>query len=587
MTISAEKYALGRVLRGRMASIQPHSWHRLTLAAVAGVGIALSAILAVHFSNTQIEARRHQLMVEASTLANDLEQYLQSREMIAKTVGTVFEAPELSAPHPLGSVGKKVLALMPEVGVMAWIPQVEPARIHEVLDAFSAAGRPPRLYGPNFETLDFTETRRMLYPVVDVESKSDDHHAGLGMEVSLFPSRRAAFEQARDERRVIATAPVVLLQPLNTSGYILYSPVYSERGFVGCILFTFGVDQLLNGFAHGRPIPMNFRIYDATAPGQLIVGVTRQGEIETVNSSVRSAGAEAIRQTLDFAGRKILVLFDPEPDLVQVGLQQALMVGTLGLLLTGVILWSMYYFMRSSRLLALEIATTNSMKVSLELLNRELIHRVGNLLAIAQGIIRMSYDASLSTIEFKDTIIARLHALHQSVGLINREDWKGVWLHELLQTELAPVADRIDVSGHDALLKPRAAQSLSLLFYELMTNSSKHGALSKREGRVAAEWEIKDSDSGRMFCFRWQEHDHEIIKPPTRQGFGTKLLTRLVPSDLSGRATLNYESGWFRYELEAPVEHVVERETNAAVIVKAVSPLHVNHRHSSVVELRA
>jgi two-component sensor histidine kinase len=156
--------------------------------------------------------------------------------------------------------------------------------------------------------------------------------------------------------------------------------------------------------------------------------------------------------------------------------------------------------------------------------------------------------------------------------LINREDWKGVWLHELLQVELTPVMDRIDLSGHDALLKPKAAQSLSLLFYELMTNSSKHGALSKRGGQVTAEWEIKDSDLGRLFCFRWREHDHGIIKPPTRQGFGTKLLTRLVPGDLSGRATLNYESGCFSYELEAPVERVVEQETNVVVHVKAFMP---------------
>jgi two-component sensor histidine kinase len=445
------------------------------------------------------------------------------------------------------------------------------------------------LYGPNSETLDVTDNRRVLYPVVDIEPNSVDRKVGLGMDVGLFPSRKAAFEQARDEQRVIATAPAELLQPLNATGYILFSPVYNERGFVGCITFVFRVDQLLNGFVHARRIPMNFRVYDATDPGQLkyLVGITQQGEIETVNSSIRSDGAEAIRQSLDFAGRKMLVQFDPGSDLVQVGMQQALMVGSFGLLLTGMILWGMYYFMRSARRLASEIATSNLMKASLELLNRELIHRVGNLLAVAQGIIRLSYDASLSTLEFRDSILARLHALHQSVGLINREDWKGVWLHELLQTELAPVADRIDISGRDALLKPKAAQSLSLLFYELMTNSSKHGALSKLRGKVTAEWEIKDSDSGRLFCFRWQEHDHGIIKPPTRQGFGTKLLTRLVPGDLSGQATLNFKSGWFRYELEAPVERVVERETNVAVNVKAVVPLRVIGGHSDADELGA
>jgi two-component sensor histidine kinase len=557
-----------------MGSLQTRSWHRLTLAAVAGGGIALSAILAVQFSNTQVEERRQQLTVEATGFADDLEQYLHGREMIAKTVGAVFEAPDLSAPHPLRSIGKKVLALMPDIGVMAWTPQVEPSRMHDIIDALAAAGRPRRLYGPNFETLDVTDIRRLLYPVVDIEPKSPDHQVGLGIDIGLFPERKAAFEQARDERRVVVTAPAELLQPFNTPGYILFSPVFNERGFVGCITFVFRVDQLLNGFVHARRIPMNFRAYDETESGKLkyLVGITRQGEIDAVNASFRSDGAETIRHSVDFAGRKIVVLFDAAPDLVQVGTQPALLVGSLGLMLTGMILWGMYHFMRSSRRLASEITTSNVMKTSLELMNRELVHRVGNLLAVAQGMIRLSYNDSLSTDEFRDSILARLHALHQSVGLINREDWKGVWLHELLQVELTPVMDRIDLSGHDALLKPKAAQSLSLLFYELMTNSSKHGALSKRGGQVTAEWEIKDSDLGRLFCFRWREHDHGIIKPPTRQGFGTKLLTRLVPGDLSGRATLNYESGCFSYELEAPVERVVEQETNVVVHVKAFMP---------------
>src|SRR5664280_3364957 len=425
-----------------MGSFQSRSWHRLTLAAVAGGGIALSAIIAVHFSNTKIEEKRHQLIVEAMTFTDELEQYLQGREMIAKTVGAVFDSGEMSQPHPLRLIGKKVLALSPEIGVMAWIPQVDSSRVNEVLNALSAAGRPRPLYGPNLEALDVAGTNRLLYPVVDIEPNTDDRKVGLGMEIGLFPSRKAAFEQARDEQRVIATAPAELLQPLNATGYILFSPVYNERGFVGCITFVFSVDQLLNGFVHARRIPMNFRVYDETDIGQstYLAGVTQQGEIDTVNSSVRSDDVEAVRHSVDFAGRKILVLFDPGTDLIKVGMQQALPVGFLGLVLTGMILGGMYYFMRSSRRLASEIATSNLMKASLELLNRELIHRVGSLLAVAQGIIRLSYDASLSTLEFRDSILNRLHALHQSVGLINREDWKGVWLHELLQTELAPVS---------------------------------------------------------------------------------------------------------------------------------------------------
>jgi two-component sensor histidine kinase len=393
------------------------------------------------------------------------------------------------------------------------------------------------------------------------------------MDVGLFPSRKAAFEQARDEQRVIATAPVGLLAPSDTPGYVLFSPVYDDRGFIGCIMFVFHVDQLLKGFIHDRTIPMSLRVYDATDSGQMtyLAGVSPPGDIATVSSSIGSDDAEAVRQLLSFAGRKMMVLFEPGPDLPHAGMQQALMIGCLGLALTGAVLLGMNYFMRSSTRLAREIAMANSAKVSLELVNRELGHRVGNLLAVAQALVWLTYEASLSAAELRDAIIDRLHALHQSVGLINREDWKGVWLRELLKVEFAPIADRISLSGQDVLLKARAAQSFSLLFYELMTNSSKYGALSAQQGTVTAEWQLKDSASGPLFCFRWQEHGHGIIEPPTRQGFGMKLLTRLVPSDLSGQASLNFDPNGFRYELEASVERVVERQGNAATNVQATA----------------
>jgi len=322
---------------------------------------------------------------------------------------------------------------------------------------------------------------------------------------------------------------------------------------------------------------MNFRVYDSTDTGQMnyLIALTRHGEIEDADSSVRPDDAQTISHSLDFAGRKILVAFDPALDLVQAGFHEAIVVGFVGLMLTGLILWGMHYYMRSSQRLASEIDTNNLMKASLELVNRELNHRVGNLLAVAQGIIGLSYNTSLSMPEFKEAITGRLNALHKAIKLINRKDWKGVGLNELLHVELASVMDRIDVSGGDALLKSKAAQSLSLLFYELMTNSTKHGALSTRDGRVTVEWEINDSDSGRLFCFRWHEQNHEITTQPTRQGFGTTLLTRLVPADLSGCATLNYESGSFRYELEAPVQAVIEQEPNAVENVKEISTFRV------------
>jgi hypothetical protein len=53
------------------------------------------------------------------------------------------------------------------------------------------------------------------------------------------------------------------------------------------------------------------------------------------------------------------------------------------------------------------------------------------------------------------------------------------------------------------------------------------------------------------------------------------LLTRLVPTDLSGCATLNYDSGSFRYELQAPVEAVIERESDVVEDAKEIPTMRV------------
>jgi hypothetical protein len=68
--------------------------------------------------------------------------------------------PDLSQPRPLRLIGKPVLALTPDISLIAWIPQVDATRIQEVLTALSSAGRPPRLYGLDLQALEVTDARR-------------------------------------------------------------------------------------------------------------------------------------------------------------------------------------------------------------------------------------------------------------------------------------------------------------------------------------------------------------------------------------------------------------------------------------------
>ena len=153
---------------------------------------------------------------------------------------------------------------------------------------------------------------------------------------------------------MIATAPTELLQPLNAPGYILFSPVFNERGFVGCITFVFRVDQLLNRCVTKRK-PYEFpRLSSRTEPGQLkyLLGIPRQGKIDAVNASFLSDGAETIGIPWTLQGESSWCCSMRRPIFVQVGVQPALLVGLLGLMLTGIIVWGMNRFMRSSRRLA-------------------------------------------------------------------------------------------------------------------------------------------------------------------------------------------------------------------------------------------
>jgi two-component sensor histidine kinase len=62
--------------------------------------------------------------------------------------------------------------------------------------------------------------------------------------------------------------------------------------------------------------------------------------------------------------------------------------------------------------------------------------------------------------------------------------------------------------------------TLALVLHELATNAAKYGALSVPQGRLAVSWQT----SGRVLTIDWIESGGPPVRPPSRQGFGGKLL---------------------------------------------------------------
>jgi two-component sensor histidine kinase len=65
----------------------------------------------------------------------------------------------------------------------------------------------------------------------------------------------------------------------------------------------------------------------------------------------------------------------------------------------------------------------------------------------------------------------------------------------------------------------------------LTTNAVKYGALSIASGSVKVEWQILPAN--KLFL-RWTETGGPPVKPPTRRGFGTRVMKRMICGQLNG-----------------------------------------------------
>ena len=53
------------------------------------------------------------------------------------------------------------------------------------------------------------------------------------------------------------------------------------------------------------------------------------------------------------------------------------------------------------------------------------------------------------------------------------------------------IFNRVQVSGPDVVLNPKAAQAVGLALHELTTNSMKYGALSSEAGGISIQWQTR------------------------------------------------------------------------------------------------
>lgn len=182
------------------------------------------------------------------------------------------------------------------------------------------------------------------------------------------------------------------------------------------------------------------------------------------------------------------------------------------------------------------------------LLAREVDHRARNALAVVQAIVRLTRASTAPS--YVAAVEGRIRALAQAHTLLSQSRWEGADISRLVDEELAPYGSgtRVKIAGANVFLEPDKAQVLALALHELATNSVKYGALSCPEGALDVNWRA----DGGLVTVCWSESGGPPVRPPTEQGFGTKIINASIKHQMGGDVTLDWRPEGLRCTLSLP-----------------------------------
>ena len=188
----------------------------------------------------------------------------------------------------------------------------------------------------------------------------------------------------------------------------------------------------------------------------------------------------------------------------------------------------------------------------------EIRHRLKNTLAVVQAIANATLGLDVPMEDARAAFSSRLEALAYAHDILFRSNWARANLRTIIDGILAPYAargqNRIRAKGPEISLGAKPALALGLALHELGTNAAKYGALSNDEGYIEIAWTLAPHRQGREFCLRWRERNGPPVLPPTRTGFGTRLIQRNLAAEFDGEVELEYQHDGVECTIYAPAE---------------------------------
>lgn len=180
-------------------------------------------------------------------------------------------------------------------------------------------------------------------------------------------------------------------------------------------------------------------------------------------------------------------------------------------------------------------------------LERELQHRVRNMLAKIRLLFSRTMDSADSLEEATDHFRGRLDTLSKYHGEVTRSPTGTIDLETLVLDELlnfgAGADSHVSVEGPAVALSHDMAENVGMAVHELATNAMKFGALSERNGHLDVRWQVSREPSRRL-SLEWRESGIAIVaSAPLHSGFGREFIEQALPYQLNADTSFELRPG--------------------------------------------
>ena len=522
---------------------------------IALIGVLLSGLAGYRVHDQELTVDGIALARAIDVHASLVQDRLTDRELLARVASGLFRSPSVINANMLQPLHSSIYAFKTDFVVASWIARLRPEELAAAHTALANAGFPnPAIRGYDDMPLQASALSQPVDLVMDVEPRNNETMGLPGRCLDQHPVLGPTLARALSELTPIASDPMTLLRKDGPIGLVLAAPVLQDNAAqpAGFVTFSYELAPLM--LANDDLSLFSVALKDPRVDdGELIA--TDRGIVIS-----RSAGLQGpvVTRKVSFGGRDWTLTYYAKTNAMNRARQTAAIVVAIGLALTTIVCGLFGYVAYNNLRLSREIQVRIGFERRLTAVIDELNHRVKNILAVIQSIVTRTLRHGADIDTARELLIGRIHAMSNVVSLLSESQWQGVYLKGLFEARAIPHAERIAISGPDITVSARAAQSLSLLFFELASHSDEGLSLVGKHPHIVAHWEITGEEPDAVFHFRWEEFNTSEATRRPDSDFGLILLDRVAPEALGGTSKRYFTDVSYVYELTAPMETVID-----------------------------